>query len=154
MELWKYKSLKDTIMKKIIIASVLVVGLAAGFAYAHNNGYGMGGNGGHMMGGSQGMMGSGMMGPGMMNGYRGKGGSGGYGDCPGAAWFGQDGWNSESHQKFLEDTVGLRKEMNNKQFEYMEARRNSNTTPEQFSALEKEVIDIRTKLQEKAEQYR
>ncbi len=148
-------------MKKIIIASVLVVGLAAGFAYAHNNGYGMGGNGGHMMGGGQGMMGSGMMGgnygmmgPGMMNGFRGQGGNGGYGDCPGAAWFGQDGWNSKPHQKFLEDTVGIRKEINDKQFEYMEARRNPNTNREELSALEKDMIDIRTKLQEKAEQYR
>jgi len=143
-------------MKKIIIASILVVGLAAGFADAHNNGHGPRGYGGHMMGGNYGMMGPGMMGggygtmgPGMMSGY-----GGGYGDCPGAAWFGQDGWNSEPHQKFLEDTVGLRKELNEKNFEYTEAQRRPDTTREQLAALEKDMIDIRTKLQEKAESYR
>jgi len=98
-----------------------------------------------MMG--QGMMGSGRMGPGMMGGY-----GGGYGDCPGAAYFGPDGWNSESHQKFLEDTVGLRKELNDKGFEYAEAQRNPNTTREQLASIEKEIIDIRTKLQGQAEQ--
>lgn len=139
-------------MKKAIIASILVVGLAAGFAVAHGNGgFGGRGWGGHMM--SPGMMGPGMMGggygtmgPGMRGGY-----GGGYGDCPGAAYFGQDGWNSESHQKFLEDTVVLRKELNDKRFEYAEAQRNPETTREQLAALEKEVIDIRTQLQEKAE---
>ena len=133
-------------MKKAIIAAILVVGLTAGLAYSHGGGWGGRGWGGHMMGG-YGMMGSGMMGPGMMGGY-----GGGYGDCPGAAYFGPDGWNSESHQKFLEDTVGLRKELNDKWFEYAEAQRNPNTTREQLAAIEKEVIDIRTKLQEKAEQ--
>lgn len=142
-------------MKKIIIASILVVGLAAGFAFAHgNNGYGGRGYGGHMMGNGYGSMGPGMMGsnysmmgPEMMGSY-----GGGYGDCPGANYFGKDGWNSEPHQKFLEDTVGLRKELNDKGFEYKEAQRNPNTTREQLASIEKEVIDIRTKLQEKAEQ--
>jgi hypothetical protein len=151
-------------MKKVIIASILVVGLATGVAYAHNNNWGGQGYGGHMMGGN-GMMGNGygQMGPGMMgNGYGGGNGQmgpgmmgaygGGYGDCPGSASFGKDGWNSESHQKFLEDTVGLRKELNDKGFEYAEAQRSPNTTREQLAAIEKEVIDIRTKLQEKAEQ--
>ena len=142
-------------MKKVIIATILVVGLAAGFAFAHgNNGYGGRGYGGHMMGNEYGSMGPGMMGgnygmmgPGMMGSY-----GGGYGDCPGASYFGKDGWNSEPHQKFLEDTVGLRKELNDKGFEYAEAQRSPNTTREQLASIEKEVIDIRTKLQEKAEQ--
>ncbi len=43
-------------MKKIIITAILVVGLAAGYAFAHNNDWGMRGNGGHMMGGNYGMM--------------------------------------------------------------------------------------------------
>ena len=133
-------------MKKIIIAAVLVVGLAAGVAYAHNNNFRMGGHGGHMMGG-----GYGMMGPGMMGSYD---GNGGYGGCPVATQFGRNGWNSENHQKFLEDTVGLRKEMNDKGFEYMEAQRNPKTTREQLIVLKKDMIDIRAKLQEKAEQYR
>ncbi len=133
-------------MKKALIASILIVGLTAGLAYSHGGGWGGRGWGGHMMGG-YGMMGYNMMGPGMMGGY-----GGGYGDCPGAAYFGPDGWNSEAHQKFLEDTVGLRKELNDKQFDYAEAQRNPKTTREQLAAIEKEVIDIRTKLQEKAEQ--
>jgi hypothetical protein len=138
-------------MKKIIIASILVVGLATGFAYAHKNGNGMGGYGSHMMG--SGMMdGSyGIMGPGMMDGI---GADGGYGNCPGAAWFGKDGWKSESHQEFLKETVGLRREMNEKRFEYMEARRPPGASPEQLANLEKDMIDIRTKLQEEAEQLR
>jgi hypothetical protein len=134
-------------MKKAIIASILIVGLAAGFAFAHGNGgFGGRGWGGHMMG--PGMMGSyGMNGPGMMGGS-----GGGYGDCPGASYFGSDGWNSEPHKKFLEDTVGLRKDLNEKRFEYVEAQRNPETTREQLAAIEKEVIDIRTQLQNKAEQ--
>jgi len=136
-------------MKKVIIASILVVGLAAGFAYAHNNSNGMGGFGGHMMG--SGMMGTNsMMGQGMMGS---SGSGGGYGDCPGAAWFGKDGLTSESHQNFLKDTVVERKEMNAKRFDYMEAQRTSETSPEQLAELEKEMIDLRTKLQKKAEQY-
>lgn len=140
-------------MKKAIIASILVVGLAAGFAFAHGNGgFGGRGWGGHMMGPGMmgpGMMGGsyGMMGPGMRGGY-----GGGYGDCPGAAYSGQDGWNSEPHQKLLNDTVGLRKDLNDKLFEYAEAQRNPETTREQLAAIEKQVIDIRTQLQDKAEQ--
>ena len=146
-------------MKKVIIASVLAVGLASGVAFAHNSGYGPGGGyGGQMMGGGYGMMGGGygnrgggygMMGPGMMNGYGGD-----YDNCPGAAAFGKNGWNSESQQKFLEETVGLRKELNDKSFDYAEAMRNPNTTREQLATLQKEMIDIRTKLQDKAEQFR
>lgn len=137
-------------MKKIIIASVLIVGLAAGFAYSHGNG--RAGYGNHMMGSGYGMMGGGygMMGGGygMMGG---SGGEGSYNDCPGAASFGQGGWNSEPHQKFLEETVDLRKEMNDKRFEFMEAQRNPNTNREQLAEIEKEIIDLRTKLSAKAE---
>lgn len=130
-------------MKKIIIASVLIVGLAAGFAYSHGNR--SAGYGNNMMGGGYGMMGGGY---GMMGG---GGGEGNYYDCPGAAAFGQGGWNSEPHQKFLEETVDLRKEMNDKRFDYMEAQRNPNTTREQLAEIEKEIIDIRTQLSAKAD---
>lgn len=142
-------------MKKAILASLLFVGLAAGVAFAHGDrGYGGRGYGGHMMDNAYGQMGPGMMGgnygmmgPGMMGGYGGR-----FNDCPGAGYFGNDGWNSESQQKFLEDTVDLRKDLNNKMFEYGEAQRNPDTTREQLASIEKEVIDIRTKLQDKAEQ--
>jgi hypothetical protein len=128
-------------MKKIFIATILAVGLAsAGFVYAHGGGYGMMGGGGY-----------GMMGPGMMYGHGDNDGD--YG-CPGAAGFGRNDWNSESQQKFLTDTVQLRKEMNDKRFEYQEALRNPKTTREQISTLEKEMIDLRTKLADKADQSR
>ena len=139
-------------MKKAIIGSILVLAVAAGFAYAHGNGWGhMRGGGGHMMGYNGGghMMGNGgygMMGPGMMN-------YGGYGNCPGAAYFGKDGWNSEGHQKYLEDTAGLRKELNDKRFDYFEALRNPNADKEKLASLEKEMLDIERQLQDKALQY-
>jgi hypothetical protein len=60
-------------MKKVIIGSILVVSLAAGFAFAHGNGYSSRGN---HMGGGYGMMGPGMMGSGMMGNYQGNGGWG------------------------------------------------------------------------------
>ena len=129
-------------MKKIFIATVLAVVLAsAGFVYAYGGGCG---------GGGRGMMGGG--GYGMMGG--GYGGNYGCNGCPGAAGFGQNGWNSENQQKFLSDTVQLRKDMNDKRFEYQEALRNPKTTREQLSTLEKGMIDLRTKLDEKADQYR
>jgi hypothetical protein len=135
-------------MKKILVATVLAVGLAsAGFVYAHSGGYGM-------MGGGHGMMGGGgyeTMGPEMMGGAGGYDGE--YG-CPGAAGFGQNGWSSEKQQKFLTDTVQLRKEINDKRFEYREAQRNPQTTRDQIAALEKGMIDLRTKLSDKADQYR
>lgn len=129
-------------MKKIIISSLLIIGLAAGFAYAHKSGHGYGGH----------MMGPGMMGPGMMGGGYGMMG-GGYGNCPGASGYGQ-GWDNQSQQKFLDETAGLRREMHNKRFEYMEAQRNPNTTRGELAEIEKEIYDIQAKIQEKAQQLR
>lgn len=144
-------------MKKIVIASILVIGLAAGLAYGHGNRWGghMGGAGygGYMMGSGYGghMMGPGygghMMGQGMMGGY------GGAYDCPAASQFGQDRWDSAEHQRFLEDTVGLRKDLNDKRFAYGEALRDPDTSRDQLAALEKEIFDIEKQIQEKAEQY-
>lgn len=134
-------------MKKIIIASILVVGLAAGFAYAHGNGngYGYGMRGEHhgMMGSNTGMMGGnyGMMG-------------GGQFDCPGANFYGQSNWSNESQQNFLEETASIRKQMNNKRFEYMEAQRAPETTNQKLADIEKEMIDMHTQLEDKAKQYR
>ena len=132
-------------MKKILIATVLAIGLAsAGLVYAHGGGYG----GGYDMMSGGGYYG---MGPGMMYGYGGNDGD--YG-CPGAVAFGQNGWNSKNNQKFLADTVQLRKELNDKRFEYQEALRNPKTTREQLATLEKGMIDLRTKLADKADEYR
>ncbi len=129
-------------MKKIIIISLLAVALVSGLAYAHGGGYGMGGYGGHMMG--SGMMGGhhGMMG----------GNYGGYANCPGAAGFEQNNWNGEKQQKFLDETAGLRKEMHDKRFEYMEAQRNPKMTRAELMAMEKEMLELQEKIHEKAEQ--
>ena len=132
-------------MKRIIIVSILTVGLVTGVAFAHNSGFNMMGYGGHMGGGY------GMMGPNMMGGNF---GNGGYGACTGPGWNSQNSWNSEKHQKFLKDSVELRKEMNEKRFEYWEAQRNPDTTKEQFSKLEKDMTDIHTKLGEIAQKNR
>ena len=76
---------------------------------------------------------------------------GGY-NHPGAAGFGRNGWTSEQNQKFLDDTVELRKEMHNKRFEYREALRNPKTTRHQLSKIEKEMIDLRDKIYDKVPQ--
>jgi hypothetical protein len=126
---------KEIRMKKIILISLLAVVLVSGLAYAHGNG--MGGYGGHMMGGHHGMMG---------------GNYGGYGNCPGAAGFNQNNWNSEKQQQFLDETAGLRKEMHNKRFEYMEAQRNPKTTRAELMDMENEMQEIQEKINEKAQQ--
>jgi hypothetical protein len=133
---------KEILMKKIIITSILAVALVSGLAYAHGSGYGMGKTGGHMMG--SGMMGGhhGMMG----------GNYGGYGNCPGAAGSGQGSWNSEQQQKFLNETVSLRKEMHDKRFNYMEAQRNPDTTRAELMAMEKEMAELQEKIHAKAGQ--
>jgi hypothetical protein len=162
-------------MKKSIIFSCLIIILTAGLVYAHGNGWGGGqqgqmrgpgmmggGYGGQMMG--PGMMGGGyggpMMGPGMRGGgyggqMMGPGMMGGnFGSCPCGAWFGQNYQNNDAYQKFMDDTVDLRKELNNKRFEYSEMMRNPNASPEDRSSLEKEIFNLQQQLQEKASQYR
>ena len=139
-------------MKRILIATVLAIGLttAGGYVYAHGNGYGSEYDGGMMDGGGYGMMDDDYgMGPGMMRDYRHN--EDGY-NHPGAAGFGRNGWTSEQNQKFLDDTVELRKEMHNKRFEYREALRNPKTTRQQLSKIEKEMIDLRDKIYDKAPQ--
>ncbi len=118
-------------MKKITITVLIIMGLAAGFAYAHGNGFAM--RNGHfgMMHGGYAMMGGGSV------------------DCQ-RANYGQNGWNSESQQQFLNDTKQLRKQMNDKRFEYMEAKRKPNTTNQQFADLEREMFDLHAQLRDKA----
>ena len=162
-------------MKRVFIITVLIVGFAAtyGFAQMHEGMMGrqnqqqtsqtpqqgwyypypqMMGPGmmmgwscpcSQMMGGSmmgsvmmgRGMMGAGMMGPGMM-GY-------GMGPCKG-------GYNTESYQKFLNETADLRRKLHNKKFEYFEALRNPKTKTETITKLEKEIQELQGKIYEKA----
>lgn len=139
-------------MKKIITTSILVVALSAGMAFAYGHGWGMRGQGsgwGDCY--SQGAGGCGGPGYGKRGAGRGMmGGFQGNVNCPRGFQGGQSGWNGEQQQKFLDETLDLRKEMNTKRFELREARRNPNTTPEQLGTLEKEMIDLQTKLNAKA----
>lgn len=114
-------------MKKLLIGLVLLSVIAVGaIAYGHGmEGVDDYGYGGHMMGVDSGhMMG---MGPWMMRGY-------GY----------------QRYQKFLDETVDLRRELNSKRFDYFEALRNPNTTPERIERLEKEIQELEDKIEEKA----
>lgn len=132
-------------MKQILLISLLILVIMAGFGYTQMQGHMMGseapqqaggnypcgqtmgpGYGGHMMGQGYGgrMMGQGM---GMM----------GQGD-------------EESQKKFLDDTVDIRRQMHNKKFDYFEASRNPDTKPETILKLKKEMRALQIKMLEKA----
>jgi hypothetical protein len=137
-------------------------------------GYGMGpgmmggcGMGPGMMGGygygmGHGMMGGCGMGPGMMGGYgygMGHGMRGGYGYGMGPGMMGGYGMgygmmggciHDEERQKFLDETVDLRRELHNKKFDYFEALRKSDTKPEAISKLKEEIRELQKKIYEKA----
>ena len=110
-------------MKKIILGTLLAVGLASGIAYAHGNwseqmrGFG---------GGPHGMRGGG----GMMGGY-------GYG-CPGAAADGMGGAGLD----FFEKTADLRRKLHDLRFDYMEAYRNPETTQKTLADLRREMDSL------------
>lgn len=160
-------------MKRIILITILIVGLTAAYGFADMGGHmdsGQGMMGGqshqqtgdsgypcqHMMGGGMmgqghmgGMMGGGMMGQGHMgSGMMGEGMMGGYGyrgNDPEAYKKYQDEYN-----KYLDDTADLRRKLHNKRFEYSEAVRNPDTTRKSILKLEKEMIDLQWKIYEKA----
>ncbi|SDO72111.1 hypothetical protein [Desulforhopalus singaporensis] len=117
-------------MKKIIAATILIVGLAAGAASAHNNGwFGMyGHNNGHMMGGDR---------YGMHNYHHG---------CSGATWSGGHQWSNGVNQKFMEDTVALRKALNDKRFEYGEALRDPDISRDNLARLEQDIFDLESQI--------
>ena len=149
-------------MKTTIIASMLAVGLIAGNGIAQTGtdtttpqqqqmrgnmqGGGMMGPG--MMGGGmqgKGMMGGGMMGRGMMGGQGGQGSWGmGCNGMMGGMMMNQ--MSPEQQQKFMDQTTDLRKQMMEKRFAYMEAMRNSDTTLQDFATIEKEMLDLRSKM--------
>ena len=157
-------------MKKILVASILAVGLATGgYAYAHGGeirmetqsgtAYAMMGGGG----GGYGMMGGSGGGYGMMGGNGGSGSmsnGNGYGRYNGSDKYqgqnrsGQNSWTNEQNQRFMDATVQLRKELNDKRFEYREAQRNPNTSKERLSKLERDINDLQAELNRKAELYR
>ena len=109
-----------------------------------------------MMGGGMGMgpgMMGGGMGPGMMGGGMGMMGGGmGMGSC------GQMGGmmgnlDPENQQKYLDATKDLRKTLNDKQFEYLEAARNPKTSKADLLKKRKELWDIQHKIHEKAWEF-
>jgi len=128
-------------MKKMIIATLMAIGLATGIAYAHSNGsFTQGGH--HMMG--PGMMDHNMMGPGAQMIQR--------GNCPGPGGVGMSGQGMHS-QEFLEATASLRKEMHDKRFELMEAWRNPQTTQGEIAQLQNDITNLRSRIHAEAEKY-
>ncbi len=159
-------------MKKIIIGSVLIIGLATGLAFAQGKNFGQGGyghnkrcNGYQMNAGmdssgmnSQGMNrlgmdSSGIQGPRMMKGSA-QGGGRGYGDCQASSCVGKGYKNNEDRQKFLVATVEQRKQMHAKRFELREIYRNGGGDIEKIAEIEKEMIDLRTQIQKKSQELR
>jgi protein CpxP len=150
-------------MKTTVIASLLAIGLIAGNGLAQTgtdaatpqqqqirgNMMGPGMMGPGMMYG--GMMGRGMMGPGMMYGGGMMGGQGGQGSW-GVGCNGMMGgmmmnqMTPGQQQKFMDQTTDQRKQMMEKRFAYMEAMRNSDTTPQDLVKIEKEMLDLRSKM--------
>jgi hypothetical protein len=134
------------------LAIILVFSVAYGFAQMDE--------GGHMMG--QGMMGetqqgqtqegdSHMMGPGMMGQGGHMMGPGGHMGCGEHMMGGMFGYDTEEEQKkFLDDTTDLRREMHNKKFEYSEALRKPDTNRATLLKLQKEMLEIKVKMYEKA----
>jgi uncharacterized coiled-coil DUF342 family protein len=60
------------------------------------------------------------------------------------------GWKGGYDQKFLDETVDLRRELHNKKFEYFEAARKADADPEAITSLKKEIRDLKEKIHEKA----
>jgi hypothetical protein len=116
-------------MKKALVVLSVVALLAIGItAFAHGPGW----ERGYMAGPGYNHMGQGY----------------GYGECggPGAC----AGAGSTLNKKFLDETSDLRREMNQKRFEYMEAIRNPKTDEKTIASLEKELDELRAKIHEKA----
>lgn len=158
-------------MKRGILVGILALILSIGvLAFAQGpgmwgGGYGMGPG---MMGGGYGggpgwgggygmgpgMMGGGGYGYGMGPGMMGPGWGGGYGMGPGMmgpGWGGRQGYGlSEECHKYFDETAGLRKELNNKRFEYFEALRNPKAKPEDATKFEKEIWELQQKIYSKA----
>lgn len=139
-------------MKRSIIC-LAVLSIFSVFAIAYAQGPGMMGSGqqgwqycpycGQSLGQGGYGMGHGMMGRGgMMGGY-----GMGHG-MMGPGYYGQ----SEECQKFFDQNAGLRKELNNRRFDYFEAARNPKTTPESLSVLEKEIRELQEKIYAKVPQ--
>jgi hypothetical protein len=105
----------------IAVLAVAAITAFGVMAYAHG---GPGSWGGHMMGTGH------MTAPGHMAG-------------PGMYGYGMG-------EKFLDDTVEIRRNLHHKKFEYAEAIRNPDTSSEDMKKLEEEIYGLQKKLKEKA----
>lgn len=61
---------------------------------------------------------------------------------------------SAEQQKFFDETRQMRKEMHDKRFELMELYRTPEADKSKIEGLEKEMTDLRTKMQEKARELK
>ena len=159
-------------MKRFIFLAVLSLSLISAYTYADKEGHmmdsGMMGSPGYgeaeksdsesygMM--RPGMMHPGMMGPGMMgsggcdmmHGGMGAGMMGHHQKMHGPGSSGMMGEvSSEEQQKFLNNTVDLRKQLMMKKFDYSEALRNPETKPEAFKKIEKDMWELQKKITDK-----
>jgi hypothetical protein len=133
-------------LRKAIIAIGVIALLAAGTAaYAH-----WGGGYGGMTGPGCGSGYGGHMGPGYGPGYGGHMGPGygtGYGGHMGPGYgYGGEG-DDEERQKFLEETVDIRRKLHDKKFDLREAYRTGDEA--KAEAIEKEIEELQDKLAEK-----
>jgi hypothetical protein len=156
-------------MKRTVIC-LAILSIFAVFAISYAQGPGMMGPGYGGYGMRPGMMGSGQQGwqycpycgqalgqggYGMGHGMMGRGGmmGGGYGYHMGPGMMGPGYYQqNEACQKFLDETAGTRKDFHNKRYEYFEAIRNPQTTPETAAKLEKELRDLHEKIYANAPQ--
>jgi hypothetical protein len=114
-------------MKKVFIGLAVLTLIAVGaIAYAQGPGWYGNNQGGPCYGYGYHMKGVGYGGP--MMGWRGTG----------------------YDQKFLDETAGLRKELHEKRFDYIEAMRNPKTDPETVAKLGRESGELRDKIHAKA----
>ena len=138
-------------LKTTVIVSMLTVGLITGNGIAQTETDTTTPQQQQMRGN---MMGGGMMGPGMMYGgmMGGQGGQGTWGmGCNGMMGPGMmmNQMSPGQQQDFMNQTTDLRKQMMEKRFAYMEAMRNSDTTPQDLIKIEKEMLDLRSKMMDK-----
>ncbi|TKB11353.1 hypothetical protein [Desulforhopalus sp. IMCC35007] len=140
-------------IKKIAIASILVLGLFAGPAFAHTSDtklprQQMGGNmmGGGMQSGMMGMQGGmmGMQGQGMMGGNQGDWDGMGCNGMMGGTMMNK--MTPGQQQDFMNQTTELRKEMMELRFAYGEAMRNPATSPKDLANIEKNMLELRIKM--------
>ena len=128
--------------KEIIIASIMAIGLFAGPAFAQTSDTKQPQQqlGGNMMD----MHGQGMMGGGMMGGNQGHWDGMGCNGMMGGAMMNK--MTPSQQQDFMNQTTELRKEMEELRFAYQEAMRAPNTSPKDLAKIEKQMLELRTKM--------